>query len=260
MTRGNVPRDGGFLSGLPRYVAESIRSTDPFAARLLRPWIVPQTFRRDVELWCLWADGLSAEEVATSEVLSQAATEVANHRGDSAIPPWEFAEQRQPSERFFAVPLEFPRALKRVPVFEFDPGLVINGKVASISEPGVVTAGVVMSRPYRVWLDVVGSGDSSKVVLAPMGAHNTFPCPDLTPEQRHAIRNATNRVFTARTHGIVVSLDELYERKNQPPGLAAAHNNLDAIMCEVFGLDADADDQTIRDRLLALYSSMSSAA
>lgn len=257
LVRGSTFGDGGALRGIDDALARQLRTSDPVASRALRPLVTARMLRRPRFEWCLWIENLTLADISHSPFLSERVERVRAHRR-TVTPPWLYERSRHPVAPRYAVALRQPGWLSHVIAFELTPEVIIDASLAAIDD--LTTVGVIMSRPYRIWADHVRKNNDATVSVSPSTVHNTFPCPDLNNQQRQEIEDAAGRVFIARNHGIRDSLDELYSRNVLPPGLQRAHDDLDAIMCQVIGVDVDSSDDEVRSRLVELYSLMSAAA
>lgn len=57
--------------------------------------------------------------------------------------------------------------------------------------------------------------------------YNSFPWPDMTPDQQKEIEHLAQGVLDARAAFRDTSLDSLYDADSMPPALRRAHNALD---------------------------------
>jgi hypothetical protein len=253
LRRGNTFGDGRALRGIDDAAAIHLRAKDPVAARALRRLVSSRTLKRNVTEWCLWLEEHSESDIGQSHFLTERVYRVQKHR-KSAVAPWRYERLRQPRPGAFVVVARFPRRWPRVVTFQLSVDAVIDASVASVDDP--VTAGVIMSRPYRVWIDVVSPQHSETVTVSSTGVHNTFPCPDLTDDDLDAIEDAVQRVLMAIRYAVTDSVIELYERDTLPDALQQAHDHLDAVVCDALGIDATCSDSEIARQLTEMYQSL----
>jgi len=249
---------GGGFRGIDSTLAAHLRATDQTAAAALRRLGTSSALLNGREEWCLCLVEMSPAEALRSPFVRER-LDLIQQRRRNATPPGLFDTIRQPTTRFRAVPLRYPRRLPWLLVYELGPDVIIDASVAAIDEEGSTTAGVIMSRPYRVWVDVLGKPDAPQSVVTITGVHNTFPLPELNDEQFEAIGIAADAVLMACRFAMTESIIEIYERDQLPDTVQAAHDRLDAIVCDVFGIPPDATDDQIAGRLLDLYRDLSAA-
>ena len=249
---GSHAADHGALTSIDSGDADSIRRTDKLAAQRLLRYVTPHALLHNEELWCLWLEDLTEREVMQSDVVATRVRRVAQHRRTNT-PPWVFEEIRQPRGPFYAVPKTFPR-YDHLPIALFEPGTIANDQVWVLDDSAVVTAGIMMSRVYRVWIEAAsGERGGSSLWLSAEAVHNAFPCPELSRRQRQAIEDATHDVMLARAGASMRSLDELYSRPKLPRALKECHDVLDGVVDRVFGVRKSMKDDEIAQRLISLY-------
>jgi len=255
---GATPADGGALSNITDKAAARIRATDAVAARFLRPYITSNTLVRGVHRWCLRLTSGDAATASKSPEIQERVARAARARPkDHPLPPWALVDERTYPPRFIAVPRRFPGVLEMVPVISFDQGEVAGDQVWLITDNHLLTAGVVSSRLYRVWLAEVSKSSGPDVGVGASSAHNTFPLPKLTEGQRERIEEAAERMLLARSYAMDSDFDELYSRSRMPKPLRDAHDDIDAVLAEVFGVDVEAGDARLRKVLRDTHRKLS---
>lgn len=256
LSRGNTFGDGGALRGIDDAAAAQLRTTDPIAATALRPLVSERTLRSGTQEWCLWLVGHTEAKIGRSRFLIERVERVRARRR-TGIPPWLPERMPHPVAPRFAVPLHQPRWMPRVIAYELGVDSVIDASVVALDDP--MTAGIIMSRVYRIWIETAGREDGPDISIAPTQIHNTFPCPDLSDAQMDQIEAAAEQVFMAIRYAMTRSLPELYSRDELPDALRTAHDQLDAIVDAVFGFGPDVSDDAIAAQLIERYQVLSAA-
>lgn len=255
LRRGNSARDGGALTSISATEAQQIRDIDRVAAAALRRYVTSATIYTEIERWCIWLDDYDGALVNQSPQLKERADRVLGHRQRTAAPPWRFEVRRQPNRPFFALPAHRPHdAVFRMA--RFDPDTIVNDQVWILDDDSLVTAGVVESRVFEVWRQVVEFQGRGERRVITSDVYNSFPCPELTTTQRRRIEDAMQDVLIARAHAGAASLDELYGRPALPRPLREAHGRLDAIVDRVFGVKATMSDADVGAMLLDRYNDL----
>jgi hypothetical protein len=248
--RGVSPQDAGALSNITDKAAARIRATDAVAARFLRPYITSNALVRGVHRWCLRLTSGDAATASKSPEIQERVARAARARPkDHPLPPWALVDEHNYPPRFIAVPRRFPGVLEMVPVISFDQGEVAGDQVWVITDNHLLTAGVVASRLYRVWLAEVSKSAGPDVGVGANSAHNTFPLPTLTEGQRERIEEAAERMLLARSYAMDHNFDDLYSRATMPKPLRQAHDDIDAVLAEVFEVPPDSSDARLRSTL-----------
>src|SRR5690606_19337336 len=107
---GSKPTDdGGLIVEVSDY--DGVNS-DPVAAPYLRPYVGSRELLWDLPRWCRWLEGVTAQEVRASSVLSERVARVEKMRRNSsdnatqkaALTPTRFQYDRQPTEPYVAIP------------------------------------------------------------------------------------------------------------------------------------------------------------
>ncbi len=252
LRRGSIARDGGALTSIGSALVDRIRQSDPIAAGTLRRYVTEAALRSGEERWCVWLDEHDGPLIDLSPFLRERVDRVLHRRRRGSTAPWQFDEDRQPRQPFFALPAHHPadRALR---VTRFDPDTIVNGQVWTLDGEAIVTAGIIESHVFEVWRRVVDVHGRRGARLLTIDVYNSFPCPKLTATQRRAIEEATQDVMLARQHAGAASLDELYGQDQLPRPLQRAHDRLDVAVNRVFGVKAGAGDDEIAAILLDRY-------
>lgn len=240
---GSTPSDGGWLANLHPSEVDRLGATDGIAARYLHLYLTPGMICRGDTRLCFWVPTSAESDVLASPELTRRADEVARLRPPGGrVPPWRFTVDRQPDRVFFAVPHSLPAGLLGAVIARFNPEVIAGNQVWVLDGDSLVTVGIMMSRAYRLWVD------GSKRLTA--GAHDTFPCPELTRDQQVALETCVDQVLRARQYAMDSTLDELYRRMPQP--LTDAHDQLEQVVADILGVRADVSDDGLVSRLQAL--------
>ena len=68
-----------------------------------------------------------------------------------------------------------------------------------------------------------------------MAVYNTFPWPEVTPEQRNKIKETAQAILDARALYPDASLADLYDPLTMPPELIRAHQDNDRAVMQAYG-------------------------
>jgi hypothetical protein len=116
--------------------------------------------------------------------------------------------------------------------------------------------GLLHSHHHEVWALATCGRLETRPQYTPTTSFETFPLPQVTPEQTTAIADAAFELDAARHNWLgdrsdpKRTLTALYNAR--PTWLAACHAKLDAAVAAAYGWPADLTDAAILERLLAL--------
>lgn len=262
MDNGSMPNDGGFLSSISEDEANSIRKNDVVAAKYLRRLVGGQELLHDDLRYCLWLVGVSPSEIRSSSELSKRVAAVKKLRETSkrsatqklAHRAAEFGENRQPKRDYLAIPVITSELRDYVPIARLSPEIIINNKVSYIEDGSFQTFGLISSKPFNVWNKGISGRTKNDTVISNSITYNNFPFPHLSASQEKAISIAAENVLEIRSHYPKNSLADLYDKTSMPEPLYKAHQALDRLVLEAYGLKHDASDEAILTLLFEMYA------
>jgi len=262
---GSMPNDGGFLSNISAEEAQSIREQDPIAAKYLKRLVGARELINAEERWCLWLVGADPSDIRNSKVLQTRVQAVRELRESSnraatkklAERPSEFAEIRQPSGEYIAIPRISSEEREYVPLAILNDDYVLNDKCSSISGGSKEYFGVLQSRVFNVWNKAISGRTRNDTLISNTITYNNFPFPDLAGEHGDAISKAAEQVLTARSEFTNNSLADLYDKNAMPKSLRSAQMQLDNVVIKSYGLNKESTDEQILMELFDRYSKLS---
>ncbi|MEQ4209689.1 type IIL restriction-modification enzyme MmeI [Actinopolymorpha sp. B9G3] len=255
MIYGNKPTDSGNL-----LVDESDYgdvSADPIAARYLRRFVGARELLHDLPRWCLWLVHAPASDIARSPVLRQRVQSVKEMREDSskaatrakAATPHLFDERRHPASSYLAIPAHVGENRRFLTAARFGTDVICGNANFLAPDPDGFILGVLSSSMFIAWMRAIGGRIKSDLRFSNTYTYNNFPLPDLKPRQRASIVAAASQVIDARAEHPNLSLAELYEPLSMPPGLVAAHAEVDRAVGALYGRGA-LETEAARQRVL----------
>ena len=259
LRRGTTFGDIGAFRNIDARTVVQLRASDQVAAATIRPLLTARGLRTGADEWCLWMVELTSSQVGRSRFLDERVRNVMRTRRDD-IPPWFPARIRQPDLQYFAFRNVLPAGCQYLAFGRYNPDIIADDTVLVLgSDDAMITAAILSSRIYRVWIEVAGKQRSNDdVQIGVMSVHNTFPCPPLSKRQQTAIEDAFEDVLTARRYSDAQTLDEMY-RRELPRPLQKAHDDLDSAVGQVFGVKPSMTDAEIANILLERYRAITSS-
>ena len=259
LRRGTTFGDIGAFRNIDARTVVQLRASDQVAAATIRPLLTARGLRTGADEWCLWMVELTSSQVGRSRFLDERVRNVMRTRRDD-MPPWFPARIRQPDLQYFAFRNVLPAGCQYLAFGRYNPDIIADDTVLVLgSDDAMITAAILSSRIYRVWIEVAGKQRSNDdVQIGVMSVHNTFPCPPLSKRQQTAIEDAFEDVLTARRYSDAQTLDEMY-RRELPRPLQKAHDDLDSAVGQVFGVKPSMTDAEIANILFERYRAITSS-
>ena len=259
LRRGTTFGDIGAFRNIDARTVSQLRASDQVAAATIRPLLTARGLRTGADEWCLWMVELTSSQVGRSRFLDERVRNVMRTRRDD-MPPWFPARIRQPDLQYFAFRNVLPAGCQYLAFGRYNPDIIADDTVLVLgSDDAMITAAILSSRIYRVWIEVAGKQRSNDdVQIGVMSVHNTFPCPPLSKRQQSAIEDAFEDVLTARRYSDAQTLDEMY-RRELPRPLQKAHDDLDSAVGQVFGVKPSMTDAEIANILFERYRAITSS-
>lgn len=271
---GDTNREVPALRGLDGLVmdavaAETIRNSDPVAAKYLRPFVGGADFLNGGIRYCLWMpDGPDPADLAASPELRRRLDNVTRVREAStedstvalAATPYRFKHVAQPTTRYIVIPRTVSERRTYMALGYLKPDdIVSNGSFWAEDPDGLVFA-VASSAMFIAWQKAIGGRIKSDPRFANTLVWNNFPLPDLTAAQRKVIIDAGQAVLAARAADTGYTLAQEYDPRGMTLALVTAHRALDKAVDKAFGLSRGrTDDHKRLQTLFAHYRNLTTA-
>jgi hypothetical protein len=264
VVNGSKPADGGFLSNISFEEAEEIKEKDPIAAKYLRRLIGSQELIQEKKRYCLWLVDAEPSDIRKSEVLSSRVEGVRAMRLASkdkstiadASRPTEFQKIRQPAGKFIGVPEVSSETREYIPIALFEPEVIPTNKVQVIQDDGFFHFGVLISKVFSVWVQSISGRLGSSFSISAEITYNNFPFPNASAAQSSIIEERALTVLDVRGKFKNSSLADLYEPIAMPPELRKAHQQLDKVVLEAYGLRTNSTEVEILADLFKRYDEL----
>ncbi len=255
---GSKAVDWGFLTVEPEEYEQV--SSDPIAAKYIRPYKGGDELINDLDRWCLWCVGADLDELMQSPLLRHRLNEVRSRRLASPKPatrkgaatPHLFEERRQPTTEYLGIPQTFTENRQYATVARLAPDVIASIKLFTSPDPDGYLFAVISSSMFLTWQRTVGGRMKSDPSFTNTIVWNTLPLPSISAAVRSQIIKAGRAVLTARGLQPERSLAEHYDPDRMTGELRAAHDSLDAAVDRAFG--ATRPCKTERERQHVLFS------
>ena len=261
MSKGSQPTDDGHLSSISAQEADEIRTSDPIAAKYLRPLIGAQEFIQGKERFCLWLLGADINDLAQSQTLRKKISLVKEMRLNStkaatrkdADKPSLFQEIRQPETNFLAVPEVSGENRDYIPVGFFGPEFVPTNKIQVVPGGDKQHFSILTSSVFSAWVKGISGRLGNSFSISSEITYNNFPFPELSNAEIQTLQDSGDEVLAVRATYKDVPLSTLNDPLLTPPDLLAAYRKNDAKVMKIFGLDTKSSELEVLSKLLLDY-------
>jgi hypothetical protein len=270
LSYGSFALDDGNYT-LDREARDFVLANGPNAKKYVRPFIGGQELLNAGERWCLWLKDANIQEISKlTEVLrrveavrtwrlkSGRATTV--KLGDT---PMLFAEVRQPSSKYVAIPTVSSERRNFIPVAFLEPDVVASNQLYVLPNATTYEFGILSSTMHNAWMRYTCGRLKSDFRYSAGIVYNNYPWPqDINEQQREAVSLAAQGVLDARAvhqkGNTPASLADLYNPATMPANLSAVHKALDKAVDGAYGKKGLKTDAERVAYLFALYEQYTS--
>ena len=135
------------------------------------------------------------------------------------------------------------------------PEQIDGSEFHSLPTDSLAVVGILSSSLFPIWVRAI-SDRSITIGEESANAYNNFPFPDLTKAQNKALEDKVGNIFQARSVCSYNKLSDLYNQDQLPEHLLMAHEDLDEVLLEIFGLPQEASNEEILEALMSRYAGM----
>jgi hypothetical protein len=264
MTNGSKPVDGGNLL-LSNEDKVKLLAAEPSAVEFIRPLVGSEEFINGGSRWCLWLENAQPAQLRSMPTVLKRIEKVKEMRLAStkaatrkdAITPSLFAERRQPTSRYLAIPEVSSENRRYVPMAFLPPEIVCTNKIQYVPNACDFDFGVLTSQMHMAWMRQVCGRLKSDYSYSAKLVYNNFPWPqDATEAQRKKVEESAREILAAREQFPGSTLADLYDPVSMPPRLAKAHETLDRAVDRCYRKDPFLTDRQRVEYLFALYEQL----
>ncbi len=239
--QGSKPWDGGHLLFDDKKKAAFLK-VEPGAAGYMRSYVGGDELINGGWRWCLWLKGADPARLAKMPAVMKRLDAVAAARKESpthaarvlAGQPTLFAQDRQPSVGYLAIPEVSSEARRIIPMAFLDRDVIGSNKLLIGVGATEYDFGILTSAMHMAWVRAVAGRMKSDLSYAP-SVYNLFPWPEPTSRQRVAVEVGAGAVLAARAAFPGTPLAALYDSRTMPPDLSKAHAALDRAVDAAYG-------------------------
>lgn len=262
---GSFALDDGHYT-LDESTKDSLKSKDPRIAEFVRPFVGGEELLHSTPRWCLWFRDASPISLRLSPVALQRIEAVRKWRASRdrkatkklANTPTLFAEIRQPSTYYLAIPTVSSERRNFIPIGFLPPEVIASNQLYVLPDATLFHFGILTSTMHNAWMRAVAGRLESRYRYSAAIVYNNFPWPfcangqalpiavaelenseqkqplSIDSKAQTAIETAAQTVLDARAHFPTSSLADLYDPLTMPPALLKAHQKLDAAVDKAY--------------------------
>lgn len=275
MHKGSQPTDGARLKNptggyitysnliLDEEEKRKLLATEPKCKKWLRPYVGGDELISGQWRWCLWLKNADPAQLRQSKAVSERLDRVRKGRLQSPTAsvrayakfPTLFTQDRQPDIEYLAIPEVSSENREYIPIAILPPRVVASNKLQIIPGAPLVYFGILASAMHMAWMRTVAGRLESRYSYAP-AIYNSFPWPEMTPNQKLGIERLAQAVLDARAVFDGTSLDDLYDSDSMPPALRRAHIELDTAVDRLYRRAPFVFERERVEHLFGLYEKL----
>ena len=258
--QGSKPVDGGGLTLKPEERDVFLRLY-PELEDIIKPYLGAEEYLKNKERYCFWLKGVDPARYSDNPVLQERFEIVRKQREGSptkefrecAKSPHLFVQDRKPDEDYLLIPRMSSGRRQYLPVGYLDKNTVPSEQAYIIPNANLYDFGLISSRMHNTWMKTVSGRLKSDYRYSPV-VYNTFISPAAGPETVQIVESAAQAVLNARSNHPDLSLAQLYDPDKMPLDLLEAHQALDRVVEEAYGVDFNGDEEKIVSHMFKLYA------
>jgi hypothetical protein len=243
VTYGSFALDDGHFT-IDASTRDELIREDSKAAAFLRPFLGGEELINGISRWCIWLDGASPADVRACQPILRRVEAVRAWRAGRgreatrklAATPTRFAEVRQPSGAFVAIPTVSSERRQFIPIDFLGGEVIASNQLYVVAGATAYHFGILTSTMHNAWIRYTCGRLKSDYRYSAAIVYNNFPWPESpTDAQRAAIESAAQAVLDTRAQFPGATLADLYDPLTMPPALLKAHHRLDAAVDAAYG-------------------------
>ena len=264
MVYGNKPVDGGNL-----FVAKNdipSRSMQ-LASRLVRPVAGSHDFINGTFRYCIWVRDADLPEVCSDSFFSERIEANRLNRMASkdsgaqklAERAHQFRDIVEAQNWSFIVPRHSSENRPFLPVGILPKSFIVNDSAFALYDAPLWNMALIASRLHLVWIATVCGKLETRYRYSNTLGWNTFPVPTLTEKNKADLTRCAEDILLAREAHFPATIADLYDPKNMPADLRAAHDRNDEVLERIYIGRRFKNDTERLEKLFEMYTKMTAA-
>lgn len=262
MVAGNIPRDkGNFM--LDVFEKEQLLSAYPDAKAVVRKIIGSKEFINGLDRYCLWItdkDSSLANSIPPIRERLQRIIryrETGSERGKLGVnTPYKFERTITGVNHQLIIPRVSSERREYVPIGLQSSDFIISDAAQAIYDPPVYVFSIICSKLHMAWISVTAGRMKSDFRYSSGVCYNSFPLPSLTEKNKTDLTCCAEDILLAREAHFPATIADLYDPKNMPADLRAAHERNDEVFERIYVGRRFKNDTERLEKLFELYTKM----
>ena len=260
---GTQPLEGGFLL-FNRHKRDQFLAIEPKAHNLFRSFPGSHEFINGIERWILHTQDLGPEQLRRLPEVAKRLRSVCEFRGSRKRPttlalskyPSLYGVTVLPESPFLVCPQVSSERREYVPIGWLHPPTIPSEKLRVLLNADLWHFALLTSGMHMAWMRAVTGRMKSDYMYSVGVVYNTFPLPDVPPEQLQKLEPQAEAVLAARANHPEATLADLYDPDLMPPDLRKAHQALDRAVDRLYRRSGFTSERERVEHLLGLYEKM----
>ena len=262
MTYGNQPIEGGFLT-LKDSEKEELLNREPNASKFIRPLTGGNEFLKGISRWCIWIHDEDLDEALKLPALQERIESVRSFRENGGQVakslverPHQFRYRHEAKSHFILLPCTSSERREYLQVGYFDAKYLTTHSAQIINDCDPFILGILSSKAHMIWTKAVGGCLESRIRYSNVLCYNNFPFPDISELKKQEITESALQILAARESYPDIKISDLYDPDKMPEELQRAHQELDNVINNCYGVDSFNSDDEQLSFLVNLFEEM----
>ena len=263
MRYGNLPGDGNFLS-LSRTEKEALLTDAPNLAKLVIPLYGAQEFIRGLQRFCLWIDNEHLDEALKNSFVKSRIESVRKVRiesrdksyNDLAARPHQFRDRHLANCTTILAPTVSSDTREYLPTVFFGGRTGTTNQAYALYDAPIWSLALLTSKLHLAWIATVCGKLETRYRYSNRIGWNTFPVPQLTSLNKLELSQCAKEILVARESNFPATIKDLYDPKNMPSALRAAHERNDETLERIYIGRRFKNDTERLEKLFEMYTKM----
>jgi len=234
MLYGSLLNDAGNLV-LTEHEKNELLSIDPKLDIFVKNYVGSREFIKGTKRYCLYIPDAYLSLAKQNNAIRLRLEKVRKHRMKSSEKSTRALAEL--SHRYYfdsykqtnalIIPRTSSEKRNYIPIGLLDSNYIISDAAQVIYNPEIWVFGILSSRMHMVWVRAIAGRLKTDYRYSSALCYNTFPLPELSENQKKAIKNHVFCIIEEREKHPEMTMADLYDPETMPKGLLDAHHDLD---------------------------------
>jgi hypothetical protein len=219
------------------------------------------------ERYCLWIDDSEVEMARNLPEVKERIDSVRRDRMETddeavnklASRPHQFRERKGDEPFKIFVPIVSSENREHFPAGIADESVVATNKAFYIPNGPLWVLAIITSKLHLSWIDTICGRLRTDFSYSNTLGWNTFPIPPLTEKNKADLIRCAEDILLARETHFPATIADLYDPKEMPDDLRAAHERSDEVLERIYIGRRFKNDTERLEKLFELYTKMSAS-